>query len=67
MSPALACPRDHSSSAKPMMAVRSTSSMAPCVVPLMVPRTQVRRVRSRHLATTFAKPRLLARLGAETP
>ena len=32
-----------------------TSSVAPCVVPLIVPRTQVRRVRPRHLATTLAK------------
>ena len=55
MSPALACPLDHSNSAKPMIAARITSSVAPCVVPLIVPRTQVRRVRPRHLATTLVK------------
>ena len=38
-----------------MMATRSTSNVEPCVVPLIVPRTQVRRVRYRHFATTFAK------------
>ena len=35
------------------------------MVPLIVPRTQVRRVRLRHLATTLAKPLVLPVLGAE--
>ena len=48
-----------------MTAARSSSSMAPCAVPLMVPRIQVRRVRPRHLASTVGEARFLALFGAE--
>ncbi|MNQ23429.1 hypothetical protein D3C85_365930 [compost metagenome] len=52
MSPTLAWLRDHSNSDAPRMAACMATSIAPWMPPLKVARTQVRRVRRRHLSIT---------------
>ncbi|MNL66038.1 hypothetical protein D3C87_1904490 [compost metagenome] len=52
MSPTVAWLRDHSSKDAPRMAACIATSIAPWMPPFSVPRTQVRRVRWRHLFTT---------------
>lgn len=54
MSPALACPRDHSHSAAPVAAMRMSHSSASWPDPAQVNAIQVRRVRRCHLATVRA-------------